>query len=782
MGLCQSAEGSPRRGSEDESAGLVGAGAAGLRMERGAAFTDAQRAAYRRPPGARMVAPGDYGFLAECMEKVLIFGPLDASRRKGILGKMWEKEVEAGQILIREGGTGRDAEEMYVVKSGYLEVTVTVNGTRLRVNRKERGDVFGEVALLFDLPRNATVTATSDCVVWVLDRTTCRSAVKESAEDQEMQNLAFLNSVPILAPLDPMERQILASAVESVKFAPGEEVFREGQEGDVFYMIKEGEATVTQLSKEDATPLIVNQLFSSDFFGEKALFDNASRNATVTAKPDKGCTCLCLSRDKFVQILGPLQDLIEREKMPEVIEERMRVLQKRRVPGADATCPIHLYKVTGGAWQLFSVCEGKTAQVAGLKEVEFLQKLNEIRSMVNEGGEAKRGAAQEEAKSVERSSASKRRMSSRLSISESFAHMMENRPGEGGLGGEGGQDKNLQLKIVRHIGGGAFSRVWLAEEPKSGRQFALKVMRKVAMIGCKEHVFCEQMITENCAHPMAIRQYASFKDENYLYMLFDLMPGGDLMDILVANSSVSEYYVQTRSRKKEKRNVLVGLEEDALRYYGASLVLVFEYLHSKGIVYRDLKPENVLLDKKGLVKLGDFGFAKNLGHAHGKTYTFCGTPGYVAPENVLASGYGTSVDWWGLGVLLYVMRTGRQPFNYPKTDDPVVVMKRIVDPKWDVGFPPYVSAEMKDLILNFLQRDPNDRLGHGPLGVRNIKDHPFFHGFDWEMLSCGRAEPPIGLKPPPRRPEGEEEDLLEASFSNETAEEKFEANSAFEDF
>jgi cGMP-dependent protein kinase 2 len=240
--------------------------------------------------------------------------------------------------------------------------------------------------------------------------------------------------------------------------------------------------------------------------------------------------------------------------------------------------------------------------------------------------------------------------------------------------------------------------------------------------------------------------------------------------------------VQTRNRKKEKRNVLVGLEEDALRYYGASLVLVFEYLHSKGIVYRDLKPENVLVDKKGFVKLGDFGFAKNLGHAHGKTYTFCGTPGYVAPENVLASGYGTSVDWWGLGVLLYVMRTGRQPFNYPKTDDPVVVMKRIVDPKWDVGFPPYVSAEMKDLILQLLVRDPNDRLGHGQHGVRDIKEHPFFNGFDWETLSCGRAEPPAGLKPPPRRQEGEEEDPMEASFSNETDEEKFEAKAAFEDF
>ena len=772
MGLCQSAE-AGRKGSEDDNAGLVAPGVEGG-MGRGAAFTDATRGVYKRPEGAQMADPDDYGFLAECMEKLLIFGPLDKPRRKGILGKMWEKKVEAGQILIREGATGGGAEEMYVVKSGYLEVTVTVNATRLRVNRKERGDVFGEVALLFDLPRNATVTATSDCVVWVLDRTTFRSAVKESSENQEIQNLAFLNSVPILTPLDPMERQMLASAVQQVSFEPGEVIFREGQAGKIFYMVMEGEAVVTQMSEEDGTPLVVNQLFSSDFFGEKALFDGVPRNATVTAECTKGCTCLSLSRDKFVQILGPLQDLIEREKMPEVIEERMRVLQKKRVPTQEAICPVNLYKQKGGAWQLFSKCEGKMSQVAGLKEVEFLQKLNEIRSMVNEKGEK-----EEEVNSPERSTASKRRLSSRLSISESFAHMMEGKKDKNNEDGAEG----LQLKIIKNIGGGAFSSVWLAEEPKSERQFALKVMRKVAMIGCKDHVFCEQMITENCAHPLAIRQYASFKDDNFLYMLFDLMPGGDLMDILVANSSVSEYYVQTRTRKKEQRNVLVGLEEDAVRYYAASLVLVFEYLHSKGIVYRDLKPENVLVDKRGYIKLGDFGFAKNLGHQHGKTYTFCGTPGYVAPENVLASGYGTSVDWWGLGVLIYVMRTGRQPFNYPKTGDPVVVMKRIVDPKWDIGFPPYVSAEMKDFILSLLQRDPTDRLGHGQNGIRDIKDHPFFNGFDWEQLACGRAVPPQGLKTPPRKPDNpDDEDPLESSFSHETDEERFEANTIFEEF
>jgi cGMP-dependent protein kinase 2 len=97
---------------------------------------------------------------------------------------------------------------------------------------------------------------------------------------------------------------------------------------------------------------------------------------------------------------------------------------------------------------------------------------------------------------------------------------------------------------------------------------------------------------------------------------------------------------------------------------------------------------------QGYVKLGDFGFAKLLENSN-RTYTFCGTPGYVAPENVLAHGYNYSVDWWGLGVLLYVLLTGRQPFSSPKTDDPMVVMRRIVDDNWAIKYPPYLSSNAK---------------------------------------------------------------------------------------
>jgi cGMP-dependent protein kinase 2 len=114
------------------------------------------------------------------------------------------------------------------------------------------------------------------------------------------------------------------------------------------------------------------------------------------------------------------------------------------------------------------------------------------------------------------------------------------------------------------------------------------------------------------------------------------------------------------------------MEESMAKFYVASIVLALEYLHTNGIVYRDLKPENVLIDSQGYAKLGDFGFAKQI-DGGGRTYTFCGTPGYVAPENVLGRGYNHSVDWWTLGVLMYVLLTARQPFSSPKTHDPMEV-------------------------------------------------------------------------------------------------------------
>ena len=172
------------------------------------------------------------------------------------------------------------------------------------------------------------------------------------------------------------------------------------------------------------------------------------------------------------------------------------------------------------------------------------------------------------------------------------------------------------------------------------------------------------------------------------------------------------------------------------------MVEALAYLHARGIVYRDLKPENVLVDQSGYAVLGDFGFAKALDPSSGRTYTFCGTPGYVAPENVLARGYGPSVDWWGLGVLVYVLLTGRQPFSSPRTDDPLAVMRRIVDEGWGVPLPPYLSPAARDLLTRLLERQPARRLGCGPAGVAEVRAHRWFAGVEWGGLASRRVMPP----------------------------------------
>jgi cGMP-dependent protein kinase 2 len=201
-------------------------------------------------------------------------------------------------------------------------------------------------------------------------------------------------------------------------------------------------------------------------------------------------------------------------------------------------------------------------------------------------------------------------------------------------------------------------------------------------------------------------------------------------------------------------------------------------------VYRDLKPENVLVDALGYPRLGDFGFAKAL-DARRRTYTFCGTPGYVAPENVLAAGYGTPVDWWGLGVVAYVLLTGRQPFASPRTDDPMVVMRRIVDASFQVRYPAYVSPAARDLLGRLMERRPSRRLGALADGAAGVKRHAWFAGFDWGALEARRMVPPRAPRDDAARRIRELADAERrrgARAPREGAEELAEATKIFEDF
>jgi serine/threonine protein kinase len=162
------------------------------------------------------------------------------------------------------------------------------------------------------------------------------------------------------------------------------------------------------------------------------------------------------------------------------------------------------------------------------------------------------------------------------------------------------------------------------------------------------------------------------------------------------------------------------------RFYLSQIVVAFDYLHRRNIIFRDLKPENIMINKDGYLKLTDFGFAKKV---EGKTYTICGTPGYMAPEILLSKGHAKSVDWWTLGVLLYEMIVGIDPFA---DEDIMVIYTKIV--KGDISYPKDMNSKVKSLIRHLLVVDETKRYGCMKNGVNDIYEHRFFKDFDWDEL------------------------------------------------
>lgn len=169
-------------------------------------------------------------------------------------------------------------------------------------------------------------------------------------------------------------------------------------------------------------------------------------------------------------------------------------------------------------------------------------------------------------------------------------------------------------------------------------------------------------------------------------------------------------------------------------FYSSQIALMFEYMHSFNVVYRDLKPENLMIDTQGYLKLTDFGFAKII---EGRTYTLCGTPEYLAPEILTNKGHGKGVDWWTLGVIIYEMIAGIDPFN---DEDPMSIYKNIL--KGVVKFPFSFDSDAKSLVKHLLQADLSKRYGNLSRGALDVKEHRFFAKINWSLIQDKKIEAP----------------------------------------
>jgi serine/threonine protein kinase len=198
-----------------------------------------------------------------------------------------------------------------------------------------------------------------------------------------------------------------------------------------------------------------------------------------------------------------------------------------------------------------------------------------------------------------------------------------------------------------------------------------------------QHVLNELEIIPNLDHPSIIKFLSFYQDDKYLYLAFEFIPGGDLFTLLKAENNLS-------------------IEQS--QFYLGQIIFALEYLHSRNIIYRNLKPENILINKNGYIKLTDFELVKNLDD---RTYTLCGTPGYMAPEIILNKGYGLGVDWWALGILLYEMICGVDPFA---DESPMKIYENILEGK--IKFTSDFDDTSKSLIKHLLDKDISRRYGN----------------------------------------------------------------------
>ncbi|KAJ4170025.1 cAMP-dependent protein kinase catalytic subunit [Fusarium falciforme] len=258
--------------------------------------------------------------------------------------------------------------------------------------------------------------------------------------------------------------------------------------------------------------------------------------------------------------------------------------------------------------------------------------------------------------------------------------------------------------ILRTLGTGSFGRVHLVQSKHNQRFYAVKVLKKAQVVKMKqvEHTNDERRMLADVKHPFLITLWGTFQDIKNLYMVMDFVEGGELFSLL-RKSGVA-------------------------KFYAAEVTLALEYLHSKNVIYRDLKPENLLLDRHGHLKITDFGFAKRVPD---KTWTLCGTPDYLAPEVVSNKGYNKSVDWWSLGILIYEMLCGYTPFW--DSGSPMKIYENIL--KGKVKYPAYVNADAQNLLERLITADLTKRLGNLYGGPADVKNHPWFAEVTWDRLA-----------------------------------------------
>jgi len=658
-------------------------------------------------------------FIDNSLADNFIFASLSNRERRSLIDAMMMESVPAGTIIIQQGEVG---DYFYVVEEGHVSFSVDGN----HVGACSRGASFGELALLYNCPRAATCLANTDCRLWKVDQRAFRHMLANNTANQQKDLHIVLRKVPFLSELEDRDLVKISDALTNVNFPEGERIINKGDVGEVFYILREGTVKVHDIGFGDSQYVDQN-LGPGDWFGERALLTGEPRVANVSSISN--CSCLCLSRDTFEKTLGPLQGLIDHAMKKRVLmgvpifanshfqpyemarltdlvtEVGFRKGEVLAEEGKPANQNLYIIRtgrivVANDNGVINSLVEGDYFGDKSIKDPDGALSKQTITAQADTTcGVLTKSAIESVIGDIRRLGKALPPVTSTLNRSIRFKDLVK----------------------FRILGVGTFGKVWLVSHKRTGTPYALKMLNKREIIGHHqvEGVIREKNIMSSIDHPFVVNLVSTFQDERHLYMLIELVQGGELFSVI---------HTETRD----------GIPNANSRFYAACILESLSHLHHRSICYRDLKPENILIDGKGYCVLVDLGFAKIVVD---KTYTLCGTPEYLAPEIILSKGHDKGVDYWAFGVLIYEMLVGRSPF-YSYGTDQVSLFKRIVQVKY--SFPPgdIVNEQAQDLIQRLIVRRQANRFGCLARGDMDIRDHSWFNVIDVDKLLNKRIPSP----------------------------------------
>ncbi|EUB56756.1 cGMP-dependent protein kinase, isozyme [Echinococcus granulosus] len=542
---------------------------------------------------------------------------LDAVQLQEIVSCMYKHSIVEGCYVIREG---EDGHHLYVAAEGEYEVWK--NGKYLYTMGP--GNCFGELALLYNCKRTASIKAVRAANIWVLERSIFQYIMMKTGLEKMEARVKFLSSVPLLKDLEQGQLQRIADVLEAQFHPDGECIIRQDEQADSFFIIQSGEVRVTmKVVGPDGVPkeIEIRRMRKGEYFGEKALLGEGRRTANIYAASPAGVELLCLYRKDFLELMGNIADLEHKEYVDlEHLQSQggqLKVAHPLKLSEDDPTVTLTAASPTS-LDQLLGQHDVKASagdrvqpppsrklyaheyQVSSNLHLTDLERV----AVIGQGGFG------------------------RVELGKPYVTWHPLFEEEISLRQTPRGKSLLQIIQLR-------SRLGLVElvRPISDHSiaFALKRMKKVHIVETKQqdHVHSEKQILMSVDNCFICKLFKTFRDNKFVYMLMEFCPGGELWTVL-------------RDRR--------AFDDKLTRFSLACVIEAFDYLHHQGIIYRDLKPENMLLTSTGYIKLCDFGFAKRLGPQR-KTWTFCGTPEYVAPEVILNKGHDFAADYWSLGIL-----------------------------------------------------------------------------------------------------------------------------------